>query len=85
MRSIFSLLALLVTLALVFLLVKKQLLIEPLSLPLPTSPQSTPAFNPRQTASSPTNTNPPSELLQQQYKQAIDAAIQVRPMPADSP
>ena len=80
MRAIFGVLSLLLVLAVVGLLVKKQLASAQQAIPALTLP--TPA------GAEPTPTNPvatvqqQSQQIQQQYKQAIDAAMQqARPMP----
>ena len=73
MRAIFGVLSLLLVLAVVGLLVKKQLAstqqaVPALMLPAPTNPEAT--------------VQQQSQQIQQQYKQAIDAAMQqARPMP----
>ena len=82
MRAIFGVLSLLLVLAVVGLLVKKQLVstqqaIPALALPAPTSSGAEPM------PTQPVGTvQEQSQQIQQQYKQAIDAAMQqARPMP----
>ena len=82
MRAIFGVLSLLLVLAVVGLLVKKQLASTQQALPALMLPAPTPV------GAEPTLTKPvatvqqQSQQIQQQYKQAIDAAVQqVRPMP----
>ena len=82
MRAIFGVLSLLLVLAVVGLLVKKQLASTQQAIPALTLPAPTPA------GAEPTPTNPvatvqqQSQQIQQQYKQAIDAAMQqARPVP----
>ncbi len=84
MRSIFGVLGLLLVLALVALLVKQQLVstrqaIPALTGPVPTSSGAAPA------PTTPAGTvQAQSQQIQQQYKQAIDAAMQqARPVPDD--
>ena len=87
MRSIFGVLSLLLVLAVVGLLVIKQLAstqqaIPALTLPVPTNSAPTPA-GAESTSAIPVGPVPQqSQQIQQQYKQAIDAAVQqARPMP----
>ena len=82
MRAIFGVLSLLLVLAVVGLLVKKQLVSTRQAIPALALPAPTPA------GAEPMPTKPvgtvqaQSQQIQQQYKQAIDAAMQqARPMP----
>ena len=78
MRGIWGLVGLVVTVALVMLLVNKQLTsgtkatVEQLQ-------KSTGV-----TATEPATVRQQSQQIQQQYKQALDAAMQPRPMPDDA-
>ena len=87
MRAIFGVLSLLLVLAVVGLLVKKQRAssqqaIPALTLPAPTNSAPTPA-GAESAPTKPVGTvQQQSQQIQQQYKQAIDAAVeQARPMP----
>ena len=71
MRGIFSIVGLLVVLAIVGLLVKKQLSTQVV---VPSAP-GTPAIS----ADAPPQVQ--SQQAQQQVKQAVDSAMQARPMP----
>ena len=76
MRAIFGVLSLLLVLAVVGLLVKKQLVSTQQALPALTLPSA---------PSKPAGTvQEQSQEIQQQYKQALDAAVQqARPVPDD--
>ncbi len=79
MRAIFGVLSVLLVLAVVALLVKKQLVHSPQALPAPVSVGAEPA--PAPSVGSP-QASP--QHIQQQYKQALDAAMQqARPVPDD--
>ena len=82
MRAIFSVLSLLLVLALVGLLVKKQLASTQQAIPALTIPAPTSA-GADATPTKPVGTvQEQSQQIQQQYKQAIDAALQqARPVP----
>lgn len=84
MRAIFGVLSLLLVLAIVGLLVKKQLASNQQALPGLTLPSST-SSGPQATSTKAVGTvQEQSQNLQQQYKQAIDAAMQQsRPEPDD--
>ena len=87
MRAVFGILSLLLVLAVVGLLVKKQLVSTQQAIPALTLP----ALASSAPTSSDAGATPPkpvatvreqSQQIQQQYKQAMDAAMQqVRPMP----
>jgi hypothetical protein len=80
MRGLFSLLGLLVTLALVGMLVRKQMTAMQAPLLLPQVPASAPGVDTQPTG----NVAQQSQQIQQQYKQAIEGAMQqARPMPDD--
>ena len=79
MRAILGVLSVLLVLAVVALLVKKQLVPSPQALPAPVSvgTESAPIPPVGSPSASP-------QHLQQQYKQALDAAMQqTRPVPDD--
>jgi hypothetical protein len=79
MRGIFGLVGLMVALAIVGLLVKQQM-----TSGRPTSPVvQGAAGSPVPAASEPGNVVQQSQQVQQQVKQAMDAALQTRPMPDD--
>ena len=83
MRAIFGVLSLLLVLAVVGLLVKKQLTSTQQALPALTVPapvSSGAGATPAQPAGT---VQQQSQQIQQQYKQAIDAAVQARPVPND--
>ena len=83
MRAIFGVLSLLLVLAVVGLLVKKQLTSTQQALPVLTLPapvSSSADATPAQPAGT---VQQQSQQIQQQYKQAIDAAVQARPVPND--
>ena len=82
MRAIFGVLSLLLVLALVGLLVKKQLASTQQAIPALTLPAPTTA-GAEAAPTQPVGTVPAqSQQIQQQYKQAMDAAVQqARPMP----
>ncbi len=73
MKAVFSLLGLVVVLAVIGLLAKKQLVSQPMRAPRPG-------------ASAPLNGTllRPSQQIQQDVKNAIEGAMQPRPMPSDS-
>ncbi|SFU47077.1 hypothetical protein SAMN05216350_10236 [Polaromonas sp. YR568] len=73
MRGIFSIVGLLVVVAIIGLLVKKQLS-TPVAVP---SAPGTPAIS----ANAPPQVQ--SQQAQQQVKQAVDSAMQARPMPEE--
>ena len=79
MRGLFGLLGLLVTLAVVGVLVRKQMSAAGLT---DTTIQGQ-AGLPVVTSSAPVNAVQQSQQAQQQVKQAMDAAMQARPMPDD--
>ncbi len=79
MKAVFGLIGLLVTLAIVGLVAKKQ---------LTSTQQAVPALQvpglPNPIAVDPNaSVKEQSQQIQQQYKQALDAAVQARPMPDD--
>lgn len=79
MRAIFSILGLLVTLMIVGLLAKKQLASTQQPIPALNVPAVTGADT---TLPQPTgNVKQQSEQIQQQYKQALEQAMQARPDP----
>lgn len=82
MRGIFGILSLLVTLAIVGVLVKKQLTATSQTMPALVVPAAAGAGD---TAAQPTGTvKQQSQQIQQQYKQAIDNAMQqARPEPEE--
>lgn len=87
MRAIFGVLSLLLVLAVVGLLVKKQLASTQQAIPALTSPALA-SSAPTSSDADATSTKPmgtvraQSQQIQQQYKQAMDAAMQqARPMP----
>jgi hypothetical protein len=77
MKAVFGLIGLLVTLVIVGLVAKKQLTATQQAVPALQVP-GLPAPNPN------ASVKDQSQQIQQQYKQAIDAAVQqARPMPDD--
>ena len=76
MRSIFLILSVLLTLAIVGVLVKKQLASTAASV------SSTPGLPASSSSSSSSPSSPPKDI-QQQYKQALDAAMQPAKRDAD--
>ena len=79
MRAIFSIVGLLVTLMIVGLLAKKQLTSTQQAVPVLTVPAVTGSET---TLTQPTgNVKQQSEQIQQQYKQALEQAMQARPDP----
>lgn len=79
MRAIFSIVGLLLTLAIVGLLAKKQLASSQQPIPALTVPAVAGAET---TLTQPTgNVKQQSEQIQQQYKQALEQAMQARPDP----
>jgi cell division protein ZapA (FtsZ GTPase activity inhibitor) len=84
MRAIFGVLSLLLVLAVVGLLVKKQLVSTQQAIPALASPAST-SSDSGSTSPKPAGTvQEQSQQIQQQYKQALDAAMQqARPVPDD--
>lgn len=77
MRGLFSLVGLLVVLAAVGLLVKKQMNAVRVAVPSQQMPAETPALAPSATG----NVAQQSQQIQQQVKQAMEGAMQARPMP----
>ena len=84
MRSIFGILSLLLVLGTVGLLVKKQLASSQQVLPALTLPAPVPAGAESTTTPPVESPQAPSQKIQQQYKQALDAAMQqARPVSDD--
>lgn len=83
MRAIFGVLSLLIVLAVVGVLVKKQLASTQQAIPA----LAVPAPGGGSTATQPAATVPEqSQQIQQQYKQAVEGAMQqARPMPEEKP
>jgi hypothetical protein len=79
MKAIFGIVGLLLTLVIVALVAKKQLAATRQPVPALQAPASQvpglPTLNPNASAKE------QSQQIQQQYKQALDAAMQARPMP----
>lgn len=85
MRSIFGVLGLLLALAMVGLLVKKQLASSQQALPALAIPVSTSSGEKSTPTKSLGTVKEQSQQIQQQYKQALDAAMQqARPVPDDN-
>lgn len=78
MKAIFGVVGLVITLAIVGLLAKKQLGATRQSLPLPTLAQ--PAASPE---TPPATVRQQSQQIQQRYKESLDKAMQARPAPTD--
>lgn len=66
MRAVLSLVSLLVVVAVVGWLVKKQMAVFPVSIPVPANQVSTPALTPQQQ----------SQMLQNQVKKSVEEALQ---------
>lgn len=81
MRGLFSLVGLLVVLALVGTLVKKQMTSVSVSVPSQPMPAEIPALATSATG----NVAQQSQQIQQQVKQAVEGAMQARPMPDEKP
>ena len=79
MRGLFGLVGLLVALVIVGTLVRKQM-----TAVRPTVPAlETPASAPANASPGPGNVGQQSQQIQQQLKQAVEGAMQARPMPDD--
>lgn len=84
MRGLFGLVGLLMALAITGWLLRQQM--QSLRTPVPgLQPASSPQQEPAQVLTTPTSGTvvQQSQHTQQQYKQAVEGALQVRPMPAD--
>jgi hypothetical protein len=83
MRAMLGLVGLLITLAIVSVLVRQQMARTP-TLQAPASADSAATTGTATVAASGTATLN-SQQTQQQFKQALDQAVQTRPMPDDTP
>jgi hypothetical protein len=81
MRGLFSLVGLLVVLAVVGMLVKKQMTSVRVAVPSQQMPAEIPAL----VTSATGNVAQQSQQIQQQVKQAMESAMQARPMPEEKP
>ncbi len=79
MRGLFGLVGIVVALAIVGLVARKQMAVSGLVQSTTQVHADVPAY----AASSPTNMVQQSQQLQQQVKKAVDAAMQERPVPDD--
>jgi len=85
MRAVFGILGVLITLLIVSVLVRQQLKNSP-SLQVPVAPAPV-TQNGTETSAVPASgvAAQSSQQIEQQFKQALDKAMQTRPMPDDTP
>jgi hypothetical protein len=87
MRGLFGLVGVLLALAVVGMLVRKQLTAVRVTVPVLEAPASATASEPQSTSANalpaPGNAAQQSQQIQQQIKQAVEGAMQARPMPDD--
>ena len=84
MRAVLGIVSLLLVLAVVGLLAKKQL--SATRMAVPALQQSAPLAGADGAAPpAPTSVREQSQQVQQQYKQAVEGLMQARPMPEDAP
>ena len=80
MRGLLTFIGLLVALGVVAILMRKQMTSVQMPVPVLQAPADTPATA---VAPAPGNAAQQSQQIQQQYKQAVEGAMQARPMPDD--
>lgn len=84
MRGLFGLVGLLVALVIVGTLVRKQMTaVRVITVPALETPANASASAPVNASSGPGNVAQQSQQMQQQIKQAVEGAMQARPMPDD--
>lgn len=83
MRGLFGLVGLLVALVIVGTLVRKQMTAVRVTVPALETPANASASAPVNASSGPGNVAQQSQQMQQQIKQAVEGAMQARPMPDD--